>query len=362
VELFASRRFRPGRASSRGIVLPMTPPNAAIDNRDTPDYDGTLRAIADRLASWEGPIVVVAHVDPDGDALGSALTVARALRALGKDVTLPMEVPDYLAFLVEDGETSAPLEALPEGTLLCVLDVADEARIAGAPTDGAAFVVNVDHHGTNARFGDLALVTPSAAATAILAKDLVDALPVAWTADLATPCLTGVLTDTGTFRNANTDARAFAVAQDLVAHGVDYAALSDRLQWRPPAYLKMLAEALATLRLPFGGRCAMAEVSLAAKARIGGAKDENDDVIDAIRYVEGSYVAVLLKQKEDAVKISVRSRPPVSAQAICVAMGGGGHVPAAGAKLEGSDLDAARARVEAEVGRELARHGLTPDG
>lgn len=330
----------------------------AADNRNDADYPGKIRAIADRLASWDGPIVLIAHVDPDGDALGSTLALKRALTALGKDAVLPMDPPPYLRFLVREGDLSAPLDTLPDGALLAVLDVSDVARAEGAPTDGAAFVINVDHHGTNDRFGDLHLVQPGAAATAQIVKDLIDALPVAWSADIATPCLTGILTDTGTFRYANTDREVLRTAGDLIAEGVDYTELTDRLQWRPASFYRMLGAVMDTLDLPYGGLASVAAVTQEMKARFGEAEDDSDDYVGLIRYVDGVKVAVLLKEKEDAVKVSVRARAPVSAQAICVELGGGGHVAAAGAKLTGADLESARAQVGEAVGRELARHGL----
>lgn len=339
-----------------GIIAAMTPPSTPFDNANDPHYDAKIHAIADRLASWSGPIVVISHVDPDGDALGSALTLTRALRRLGKDVTLPMAPPPFLRFLVRDGELSAPLGALPEGALLAVLDVAELARSEGAPHEGAAFVVNVDHHGTNERFGDLALVNPGSAATAQMIKDVVDALPVAWDEDLATPCLTGILTDTGTFRHANTNRDVLRTAGDLMAHGVSYVTLTDRLQWRPASYYRMLGSVMDTLELPFEGRVTLATVTLAMKAQFDGANDDSDDYVGIIRYVEGSQVAVLLKENEDAVKISVRARAPLSAQAICIELGGGGHVAAAGAKLVGVTLDEAKRQVLAAVERELQRH------
>lgn len=326
------------------------------DNRDDRDYAGKIADIAERLAAWTGPIVIVAHVDPDGDALGATLALKRALDALGKRTVLPLDPPPYLRFLAREGELSAPLERLPDDALLAVLDVAEISRVAGAPVDGAAYLINVDHHGTNERFGDLALVQPGAAATAQIVKDVVDALPVAWSADIATPCLTGILTDTGTFRFANTDREVLRTAGDLIGEGVDYAALTDRLQWRPASYYKMLGAVMDTLELPFGGAAAIATVTLAMKERFHESEDDSDDYVGLIRYVEGARVAALLKQKEDAVKVSVRARAPVSAQAICLELGGGGHVAAAGAKLASADLDAAREKVLAAIGRELDRH------
>src|SRR5690606_24175367 len=182
-----------GLAACPGIMARMAlPGNPSVNNRGDANYRDTIAEIARLARAWSGPIVIVAHVDPDGDALGSTLALRRALEALGKQVLLPMEPPRYLAFLAEEGELSPALDALPAGTLLFVLDVADRNRVWGAPVRGAERVVNIDHHGTNDRFGDLAVVEPGKAATALLIKELIEVLGVAWTPAIATPCLTGI--------------------------------------------------------------------------------------------------------------------------------------------------------------------------
>lgn len=328
-----------------------------VDNAGETDYQGKVRTVARALASHDGPIVVVGHVDPDGDALGSTLTLKRALETLGKDVVLPLEPPEFLAFLAEAGELSQPLETLPENALLAVLDVAEASRIEGAPLAGAGFVVNVDHHGTNERFGDVALVEPGKAATAQIVKDIVEALGVPWTPELATPCLTGILTDTGNFRYGNTDAGVLAAAGDLIAAGVAYAELTDRLQWRPPSYFQMLGMVMRTVEFPCGGLAVTAEVTDAMRQELGDQAKESDDFVGTIRYAQGTYVAVLFKESDDAVKVSVRTREGVSAQAICVALGGGGHVAAAGAKVPGPLVEAKKAVLSA-VASELRSKGF----
>ena len=328
-----------------------------VDNRGERDYAGKLGSIAEKLRQWRGPIVVIAHVDPDGDALGSTLALKRALESLGKGpVLLPMEPPRFLEFLVEPGELSEPLAELPEGALLAVLDVADEERAEGAPLAGAEFVINVDHHGTNSRFGDLALVEPDKAATALMVKEIIEEMGVEWEARIATPCLTGILTDTGNFRYANTDTEALRAASELIAAGVDYPFLADRLQWRHRDYYRMLGMVMNTVEFPLDGKVVMAGVTEEMRERIGETEDDSDDYVGLIRYVEGSKVAIFLKEREGHTKISVRTRDGVSAQAICLELGGGGHVSAAGAKVEGP-IAVAREKVLAAAERELERRG-----
>lgn len=325
------------------------------DNRDDQHYQHKVAEIAQEIKNWQGEIVFVAHIDPDGDALGSTLAVKRAAESLGKRCHLAMDVPRYLQFLVQADEVVESMDTLPKNCLLMVMDVASLERAEGAPTQGASKLINIDHHGTNDRFGDIALVQPSQAATCMMSKDIIDAMGVTWTSEIATPCLTGILTDTGNLRFSNTNAEVLEAVASLITY-VDYAALTDRLQWRQPSYFQSLGKVMETVELSFEGKFISATVSKTMQEENNGEEDSSD-YVGLIRYAEGTYVAVLFKEKEDSVKISVRTRQPVSAQAICLPLGGGGHVAAAGAKIEGGLLHA-KHKVEEQVERELERHGL----
>lgn len=324
------------------------------DNLPDADYGRKIAAIAAALAGWDGPIVLATHVDPDGDAVGSTLALRRALAALGKDPVVPLQPPRYLRFLATPGELSPALTSV-QGAMLVVLDVSDAARTAGAPMEGAAKVINIDHHGTNDRFGDLALVDPTKAATAVLVKDLIDALDVGWTVPIATPCLTGMLTDTGNFRFGNTDREVLTAAADLIDVGVPFADLTDRLQWRPPTYFHLLGEVMNTVAFSLDGRLVTARLTAAMRTAAAQADDDSDDFVGIIRYAEGAQVAAIFKERDEVIKVSVRTRTGVSAQAICVDLGGGGHTAAAGASLPTTDFDEAARMFEVAVRAELAR-------
>lgn len=346
------RRLR--RPQTAGTIdgMVVQPPHERL-----PDAaDATLAEVAARLHAWHGPIVVLAHVDPDGDALGSVLSLTRALRRLGKTVVAPLTPPRFLAFLSEPGELSEPLAELPPETLVVVLDC-DPTRTTGAPLEGAAAVINLDHHPGNPGDSELSLVLPELAATAVLVKHLVDALGLAWDAALATPCLCGILTDTGTFRYANTDRHTLAVAGALIDAGVDYADLTDRLQWRHPSYFRRLAAVLATVRFDLDGALVTVQQSQAMRAAYAAADDDSDDFVSLVRYAEGTLVAAYLREVEDGVKVSLRSRLPFSARRVCVDLGGGGHDVAAGARLPGATLEEAALRLRAAAADELARIG-----
>ena len=349
---------------------PNTPPTRP-DNSGEPDYAACIARAADKLLAWDGPIVIATHLDPDGDALGSALALKRALTALSKETLLPCTPPRYLNFLAQPGEVSEPLSALPEGALVAVLDVEVSGRLVGVPVAdtqvvGAAFTIVLDHHGTNNRAGDLVCVEPARAATAQLVKDVIDALPVAWTPEMATPCLTGLLTDTGNFRFGNTTPDVLHAAAELIAYGVAYTELTDRLQRRHPDYFRMLGKVMSTVTFPLGGLVAVAEITKQMRAEIGPTDDDSSDYVGLIRYAEGVLVALFLraegddqsKTDEPKTKVSVRASAGVSAQAICVALGGGGHVAAAGATLR-VELEEAKAQVLAATRAELERAGHT---
>jgi phosphoesterase RecJ-like protein len=335
--------------------------NQRADNEGEADYQGKLELIAERLLAWTGPFVIISHVEPDGDALGSSLALKRALEDAGKNVTLPLTPPPFLQFLADEGELSANLEELPENCMLVILDVADEPRTTGAPLEGAAFTINIDHHGTNGRFGDLSLVQPDKAATAQMVKDLITAMEIPWTVRIATPCLTGLITDTGSFRFANTNASVLRDAADLMAVGVDYPELADRLQWRPRGYFELLGKVLSTATYPLEGKVALAWLTPAMEEAVTAETGDSDDYAGLLRYADGTLVSIFLKERPDHTKVSVRSRAGVSAQAICMELGGGGHVPAAGAKVA-ADLAVTTRLVLEAAERELRRSGHLSEG
>ncbi len=314
-------------------------------------YEERLRLVAQVLKALEGPIYIATHVDPDGDAIGSSLGLYRALKALGKEAYWVASPPRFLAFLAREEEITPPLETLPPGATVVALDAAEPGRVQGVPLEG--FVINLDHHGTNPHYGHLAVVNPKKAATAQMVKELIDLLGVAWTEEIATPVLTGILTDTGNFRFANTTPEVLRVAAELLEHGVRLSEITDRLQYRPPAYFQALGAVLSTIQFHFGGLVVTAHLPEGLEVP----EEESDGYVGVIRYAEGVLLAVYLRRKGNGVKVSLRSRGPVSAQNIAVRLGGGGHVPAAGAFLEGGGLEEAYRRLLEAVREELARVG-----
>lgn len=327
------------------------------ENAAASDYARDVQTVAEALRQHPGPFVVLSHENPDGDALGSALGLSRALRALGKPVVTPLRPPQSLAFVVRPGELSEPLEQWPAGALAVVVDVDnnDPDRVAGAPLrDFGGEVVNIDHHGTNLRRASAVLVDPSKPAAALMVADVVEALGAPWDEEIATALMLGLITDTGNFSFDSVTDETFLCAARLRRSGARLGWLNEQLRQNPRAYYLLMREVLSTLEFLYGGRVVLARVNEEMLARAGANWEQTEAYIGQLRNAEGAQLAVLVKDYGQRAKLSLRSRGPVSAQRIAVELGGGGHVPAAGASVDG-EYATVRARLEEAVARELAR-------
>ncbi len=321
----------------------------------------SLQEIADFLKTWSGPMLVVAHTDPDGDAIGSVLGFARGLKSLGKDARAISTAPRYLQFLDERKDLEEPLPELPKDALLVVLDCGDAGRVSGVPlqhADGtAAKIINIDHHGTNPNFGMLNCVAPEKAATSFIVQELLALLGVQFTEEISTPLLCGIITDTGSFRFRNTSPELLRCAASLVESGARLVDIHEMLAVTPRNQYKLQAEVLSSMAFPFDGLAVTAFVNDAMLQRTGTTWEDVESFVGLIRNSEGSQLAVLLKDKGATTKVSLRSRGNVSAQNIAVALGGGGHVAAAGVTIHAPYRESQERVLEAAKA-ELKRAGL----
>jgi bifunctional oligoribonuclease and PAP phosphatase NrnA len=290
-------------------------------------------------------VVLLCHVVPDGDALGSMLALGRALRARGTEVVAswgigPEErfgVPGPYAFLEDDGLLVPPQEVPAAPEVLVTLDCGSTGRL-GALADrvaAAGHVIDIDHHPTNPRFGTVNLCDDDAAATVVLVAELLDRLGVPLTLDLAAPLYTGLVTDTGSFRYRGTTPSVHELAARLLATGLRHDLIT-RALWDtvPLAYVRLLGEVCARARLDpaaAGGlglvwTCISTEDLVRAGLTVG----DVEGVIDVLRGAREAEVAMVLKQDGDVFKVSTRSRGVVDVGAVCASLGGGGHAFAAG--------------------------------
>lgn len=332
-------------------------------NQGESDYTGKLERAAQLLQDHTGPVVLVTHIDPDGDAIGSCLGLQRTLRSLGKNAQTYASVPRYLNFLLEsEDEILPPGVVLTPETLLVVLDVDshDSKRVEGVTLEGTLpnFILNIDHHGTNVRKAQLSIVEPAKAACALMVAELVALLGVAFTRSIATPLFTGISTDTGSFRFTNTNSEVLEMASHLLSGGADLGFINESLSQTPHHMYRLQAQVLGTVEFLHGGLTITAQVNTAMLETVGASWEDVESLVGVIRSAEGTELAVLFKvYSEDSVKLSLRSRGRVSAQNIAIALGGGGHMAAAGVTVNASYAET-RARFELEAVKEFSRVGM----
>jgi phosphoesterase RecJ-like protein len=284
---------------------------------------------------------VLSHVDPDGDAIGSALGLARILRDMGKEakVLVPGQVPRIYRFLpgAREIEHTVAVADSPDANL--VVDATAPSRLA--ELEGALApdvpIVNIDHHPDNTRFGTLDWIDPTACATALMILEMArsEGLEVS---RAAAECLyVGVVTDTGRFTFANTDARALEAAADLANLGASPAMIASNVYERVSvASTRLLARALSTLEMRDDGAVACLHVTRAMLLETGARPEDADGFSTHARSLEGVKVGIFLRElQEGTVKVSLRSNEGVQIDGVAGRFGGGGHARAAGARVPG---------------------------
>jgi len=313
-----------------------------VTSLPAPPADADWTAVVDLLRTAR-EVVLAGHVSPDGDALGSALAVGLALRSLGVRVAVsfgddPFVVPRALTSLPGQDLLIPPREVPEAPDVLVVFDTGSPDRLGllRPLLDRAGAVVVVDHHASNTGFGTHHLVDSAAAATAVLAEDLIRQLDAKLSPDIAAALYAGLVTDTGSFRFASTTPDTHALAARLLSTGIRHDLISRQLlDTASFGYLKVLAGALDRAKLEpdaAGGLGLVWTVVPAAdRQRHGVSMDEIEGVIDVLRRTEQAEVAAVLKERADGgFAVSTRSRGILDVSRVCAALGGGGHRYAAG--------------------------------
>jgi phosphoesterase RecJ-like protein len=292
--------------------------------------------------------LVVSHVQPDGDAISSTVVVGWLLHKLGKTVTLinEGELPSRLSYLHRSSEIvhyrANPLEQ-SFATVVSV-DCADFRRIgdvASSFTEGVK-LLNIDHHPTNNGFGTVNVIRDNAAATVEILYDLIEHAGIELDLDCATAIYTGLLTDTGGFRYSNTSPRVMEIASKLLAIGVSGHQLADHLLEKMTiAKLNLLKLSLNRLTFSDDLKIGWVHIGKDDIRTTGAVPEDLEGIVNYALNVDGVEVGILFKETEDgAVKASLRSSGKADVAAIAQSFGGGGHVRAAGCRLDCS-LDAA---------------------
>jgi phosphoesterase RecJ-like protein len=319
-----------------------------------------LDAIVEELQQT-GKLLVTTHENPDGDALGSLLAFDEMMRALGKDTIMFMSatnfpLPHEYQHLPLENVVHEPPVDMDERTAVFL----DCGNIDRMPVDflqrEGQHILNIDHHHDNTRFGTVNLVVGDASCTAEILWELARELGVEITRSMAEALYIALITDTGRFMYDNTTARSHVMAAELIEAGVDVAGVYRQLyQDLPFPRLKLLARSLASVRRYDDGRLTVAHLTRADFGETGALESDSEGVVDHLRSVEGTKVAVLIREllDRDGRKVSLRSTDgAVDVSVIARSLGGGGHRQAAGATTD-VPLDDLIAHIRAAVGEQL---------
>ena len=278
-------------------------------------------------------LVIVSHVSPDGDTLGSSLALMHALRMLGKDVIMNVDddISTVYSFLpgIAEYRRFAPEESV-DADLLVIIDASSADRAGNAmEVVKSPVVLNIDHHKTNTRFADYLYLDSDAAATAEIIYRLLLKMGIKLTRDIATCIYEGIYTDTGSFKYSNTTSNTLKTAADLLNYGVNPSLISDNMELKSRSQVEMLRKVLETLTFLKDGKIAYIEIP----PELYDHNVETDTFISYPRYVEGVEIALLFKQVEaNLTRVSFRSKE-IDVAKIALSFGGGGHKKAAGCSI-----------------------------
>jgi phosphoesterase RecJ-like protein len=299
--------------------------------------------------------LVTTHARGDGDAIGSALAAAAILRALGKPARIVHDGPiceEYLRLPGARAIRIGPGAVRPGFDALLVVDAADENRYEGLlpaiPPD--TYTINIDHHKTNTRFGDVNWVDASASATGELLWRLAARAGIRPTPALATNLYAAILTDTGRFAYSNTTPRVLRMAAELLACGVRPGEVARGLyRSRSPGDLRLLGDCMQALRFSLDGRIGWLWLTRDQVRRHGVPPRDSQEYIEIVKSVRGVDLALLFRDTEtpNEIKVSIRTETGVDATALAAPFGGGGHPRASGATLRGSPAEVERRVLDA---------------
>jgi phosphoesterase RecJ-like protein len=291
--------------------------------------------------------LVMTHVRPDGDALGSELALAAALRQQGKQarVVIASNLPPRYKFLDADGTKIERFTAPGDGFRNCDAVIIVDTGTWNQIGDFGPFLKTlnvpkmvIDHHRTQDDLGAIHLVDTSAEAAGRLIYEANRALGGRLTPEIADALFLALATDTGWFRHSNMTPPTFELAKELMQAGANPTALYDQLYEQVSlGKLKLQGLVLDRIATTAQGQVSFTKVFLADYATTGATPSDTEDMINFVRSVEGTEVALMfIEQREGGVKVSFRSRSRIDVDKIAERFGGGGHRLASGATVPGT--------------------------
>ena len=289
----------------------------------------TVDDILDEIKKAE-KFLILSHENPDGDAIGSSLSMAWALKNMGKEVDVIIkEVPKTYSFLPGI-----------EYDVAIAVDCADIKRINNIYIDAyenAKVKIQFDHHTKNTMFADYNFVNPVSPACCQILSTVFDYMKIEKTKDIITCLLTGIITDTGGFRNTSVTTDSFEFASYALSQGINVSKVYTQSLMLITKE-KFEVQKLAMQRMEFfgNGKISFTYITKEDKQKIGTNPGDLEGIVEIGKYIEGVEVSVFIYERDEDYKISLRSNSYVDVAEICMLFGGGGHIRAAGCNVHTS--------------------------
>ncbi len=303
-------------------------------------------------------IAITFHTSPDGDSLGSALALLIGLRKLNKEVHIISKeiVPEAFQFLPCSNEINGEISQPLEGTeCVIVLDCGDFKRInANLVKEKKNFeLINIDHHVSNDLYGDLNFVDISASATSEIVFEVLRLLHVEMDKEISTCLYTSLLTDTGSFRHSSTTALTHRIAGELINTGIDFSNIH-RLIFENKKFdkIKFYGEVINSMTAELDFKVCIMHLSKEMLKKYEKVSEDTSDVINFGASIDTVEVTILIKDAENGVKVSLRSKSLVDVSKVAEVFNGGGHIRAAGFFTEGN-FDDTKAKLMEILEKEL---------
>ena len=304
-----------------------------------------MDTVIDRMTTSRA-LFLATHINPDGDAIGSLLALGLGLQQYGKRVYMYNEsaIPAVYRFLPSVGQIQTVMPGALDWDAAVILDCGDIERVGKASdyVRGLPVIINIDPHVTNTGFGHPRLVDAAACSSAEIVYRLLKRLQVSFTKAIATAVYTGILTDTGSFRFANTNSAAYTICAEMVEHGVDpYTVAQHVYGTYSLGRIKLLNMALDSIEISRNGKLSLMTLTRDMFDETDTNPEDVDGMINYAKRIEDVKVAALIMENSNGTAqkrfhVSLRSDGTVDVAEIAASFGGGGHFNAAGFGVESS--------------------------
>ena len=298
------------------------------------------------------------HVNPVGDALGSSLALMQGLRQLNKKVYIMSidKVPTNYKFLPYSNEVSGEQSIVKENTdCIIALDCGNSERLSANLQLGTKkyTLINIDHHLSNELYGNYNYVDTNASATGEIVYQIMQLMGLNIDKDIATCLYTSIITDTGAFKHSNTTSVTHTIAGDLINTGIDFSELH-RIIFNNKKFerIKLYGKVIDNMQLIHNGRTCLMELTKEMLEDFNLEGSDTSDIISIGSDIDSAEVVILIKETDNGIKISLRSKNVVDVRKVAEEFGGGGHTRASGLSLP-NNLEEARNIIIKAIEKEL---------